>query len=242
MSRGDGCRGRGRARGLRHAARRPTTGWSAPTPATTSTSGSRPGACGCPARPGPAPARRRLRHRRVHRGAAGGGSAGARSSPSTPPAQMLARGPGQALAGHGPLRPHPGRGPGRGRGARPVRRHPRRLPDAQPRRPRRPAAAACATCCAPAAARGARVLGPRLAAGPGHVERGVLERDHPARPGRHRRRDPLPPPAPQRARLRRGRRVPRAGCARPGFTDVHSETMPGWQRDIVHTFLATRPA
>jgi ubiquinone/menaquinone biosynthesis C-methylase UbiE len=27
-----------------------------------------------------------------------------------------------------------------------------------------------------------------------------------------------------------------------GFTGVHSETMTGWQRDIVHTFLATRPA
>lgn len=26
-----------------------------------------------------------------------------------------------------------------------------------------------------------------------------------------------------------------------GFTDVYSETMPGWQRDVVHTFLATRP-
>ena len=27
-----------------------------------------------------------------------------------------------------------------------------------------------------------------------------------------------------------------------GFTAVHSETMTGWQRDVVHTFLATRPA
>jgi ubiquinone/menaquinone biosynthesis C-methylase UbiE len=27
-----------------------------------------------------------------------------------------------------------------------------------------------------------------------------------------------------------------------GFTAVHSETMDGWQRDVVHTFLATRPA
>jgi ubiquinone/menaquinone biosynthesis C-methylase UbiE len=27
-----------------------------------------------------------------------------------------------------------------------------------------------------------------------------------------------------------------------GFTAVHSETMNGWQRDVVHTFLATRPA
>jgi ubiquinone/menaquinone biosynthesis C-methylase UbiE len=26
-----------------------------------------------------------------------------------------------------------------------------------------------------------------------------------------------------------------------GFTAVHSETMPGWQRDIVHTFLADAP-
>jgi ubiquinone/menaquinone biosynthesis C-methylase UbiE len=26
-----------------------------------------------------------------------------------------------------------------------------------------------------------------------------------------------------------------------GFTGVHSETMTGWQRNVVHTFLATRP-
>jgi ubiquinone/menaquinone biosynthesis C-methylase UbiE len=26
-----------------------------------------------------------------------------------------------------------------------------------------------------------------------------------------------------------------------GFTGVHNETMTGWQRDVVHTFLATRP-
>lgn len=26
-----------------------------------------------------------------------------------------------------------------------------------------------------------------------------------------------------------------------GFTAVHSETMPGWQRDVVHTFLAEAP-
>jgi ubiquinone/menaquinone biosynthesis C-methylase UbiE len=29
--------------------------------------------------------------------------------------------------------------------------------------------------------------------------------------------------------------------AAAGFTGVHSETMPGWQRDIVHTFLGTAP-
>jgi hypothetical protein len=27
-----------------------------------------------------------------------------------------------------------------------------------------------------------------------------------------------------------------------GFTGVHSETVPGWQRGIVHTFLASRPS
>ncbi|MCX6480621.1 MAG: ubiquinone biosynthesis methyltransferase UbiE, partial [Mycobacterium sp.] len=26
-----------------------------------------------------------------------------------------------------------------------------------------------------------------------------------------------------------------------GFTGVHSETMPGWQRNIVHTFLGSAP-
>ena len=30
--------------------------------------------------------------------------------------------------------------------------------------------------------------------------------------------------------------------AAAGFTGVHSETMPGWQRDIVHTFLAGAPS
>ena len=28
---------------------------------------------------------------------------------------------------------------------------------------------------------------------------------------------------------------------RNGFTDVRSQTMPGWQRDIVHTFARTAP-
>lgn len=28
---------------------------------------------------------------------------------------------------------------------------------------------------------------------------------------------------------------------RNGFTDVRSQTVPGWQRDIVHTFTATAP-
>jgi hypothetical protein len=27
-----------------------------------------------------------------------------------------------------------------------------------------------------------------------------------------------------------------------GFAGVHSETMPGWQRNIVHTFLAGAPS
>jgi ubiquinone/menaquinone biosynthesis C-methylase UbiE len=27
-----------------------------------------------------------------------------------------------------------------------------------------------------------------------------------------------------------------------GFTNVHSATMPGWQRNVVHTFLADAPA
>ncbi|KUI28745.1 ubiquinone biosynthesis methyltransferase UbiE [Mycobacterium sp. IS-1742] len=30
--------------------------------------------------------------------------------------------------------------------------------------------------------------------------------------------------------------------ARNGFTDVRSETMPGWQRNVVHTFTAKAPA
>ena len=34
----------------------------------------------------------------------------------------------------------------------------------------------------------------------------------------------------------------RTGCAANGFTDVRSETMPGWQRNIVHTFLGRSPA
>jgi len=33
----------------------------------------------------------------------------------------------------------------------------------------------------------------------------------------------------------------RARLARAGFTAVHSETMPGWEANIVHTFLADAP-
>ena len=33
----------------------------------------------------------------------------------------------------------------------------------------------------------------------------------------------------------------RRRLADAGFVGVHSETMPGWQRDIVHTFLASAP-
>ncbi len=38
-----------------------------------------------------------------------------------------------------------------------------------------------------------------------------------------------------------GASVFRARLQRNGFTDVRSETMPGWQRDIVHTFTARAP-
>lgn len=39
-----------------------------------------------------------------------------------------------------------------------------------------------------------------------------------------------------------GARRFRGRLRQTGFTGVHSETMTGWQRDVVHTFLATRPA
>lgn len=34
----------------------------------------------------------------------------------------------------------------------------------------------------------------------------------------------------------------RARLADAGFTAVHSETMPGWEAGIVHTFLADAPS
>ena len=33
----------------------------------------------------------------------------------------------------------------------------------------------------------------------------------------------------------------RRRLAEAGFTGVHSETTTGWQRDVVHTFLASAP-
>jgi ubiquinone/menaquinone biosynthesis C-methylase UbiE len=38
-----------------------------------------------------------------------------------------------------------------------------------------------------------------------------------------------------------GASATRERLRRNGFTDVRSQTMPGWQRDIVHTFTATAP-
>ncbi len=63
---------------------------------------------------------------------------------------------------------------------------------------------------------------------------------HPGRPAAHRRRRPVPISAAKCQRLRRRYRF-RDRLRDNGFTAVHSETMPGWQRNIVHTFLADAP-
>ena len=62
---------------------------------------------------------------------------------------------------------------------RPLRRHPRRLPAAQPRRAQRRAARVPRAAQARRAAGGARVLGGRLGAQQGDLDRRLLERDHP---------------------------------------------------------------
>ena len=114
---------------------RPTTGSSAPTPATTSTCGSRRSACSCPTAAWPAAARHRLRHRSVHRGPAACGSRTPRSSPSTPrracwPRRRPSTWPATVTFVHSRVEDLARR---RCRG--PVRRHPRRVPGAQPHRP-----------------------------------------------------------------------------------------------------------
>ena len=63
---------------------------------------------------------------------------------------------------------------------------------------------------------------------------------HPGRPAVQRRGHPLPASATQRNAFD-GASAIRERLRRNGFTDVRSQTMPGWQRDIVHTFTATAP-
>ena len=62
----------------------------------------------------------------------------------------------------------------------------------------------------------------------------------PSRPAAQRRCGPVQVPAPKRQRIRR-RSFFRDRLRAAGFTNVHSHTMPGWQRNIVHTFLAETP-
>ena len=56
----------------------------------------------------------------------------------------------------------------------------------------------------------------------------------------HARRHALPAPVAQCAPFDGADRF-RDRLRDNGFTAVHSETMPGWQRNIVHTFLADAP-
>ena len=93
--------------------------------------GSRPPHAACQRRQGTSPARRGLRHRRVHRGAAFGRPAG-RDRRRRRVVGHAGRGRSQALAGICPVRAQPHRGPRRRGCRRTVRRHLCRLPAAQP--------------------------------------------------------------------------------------------------------------
>ena len=98
------------------------------------------------------------------------------------------RGAGQALADVGAVRAQPHRGPRRERRRGAVRRHPRRLPDAQSRRSRRPVTE-FRRCCAPGATLAVHEYSVRDSPSrDGHVERGVLGHHHPVGPAAHRRR------------------------------------------------------
>ena len=100
---------------------------------------------------------------------------------------------------------------------------------------------ACTTCSGPAAPWPCTSTRSGTRAGPGPCGTGGLERDHPR--GRAatgdaslyrylwRSVDEFDGAARFRRRLREA-----------GFTGVHSETMTGWQRGVVHTFLASRPS
>ena len=90
--------------------------------------------------------------------------------------------------------------------------------------------------------RGPGVLGGRVAAGRVRLVAGLLERGHPAQLADLAADPALPLPVAQRAAVRLGRRPSSIGCTAPGFVDVEVRTVPGWQRGILHTFRARKPA
>jgi hypothetical protein len=156
-------------------------------------------------------------------------------------AGMLAVAAQKPWASEGPLRLRRRHGPRRQRPPRPLRRHPHGLRHPQharrrpvPRPPVRP----------PAPRRHhllPRVLGPRLAQEPPHLERRRPRHHHPRRPPHLPRLRHLPLPPRQRERLRRRRRL--RGPPRPRrLHRAAPQTMDGWQAGIVHSFIARRPA
>ena len=217
-------------------ARPPTTAWSAPTPDTTATCGCRRSACGLPdARQGPAPARRRLRHRRVHRRTAVRRPA-RRDRRRRRVGGHAGRGRRQALARDGAVRAQPHRGPRRrgvdgpfdGIFAAYLLRN-LADPDAQLRTFRR--------CCGPGATLAVHeysVRDSRLATAMWNAVCATII--IPLGRLRSRRRQPLPIPAAQRQRLRRcgGVPEPAAGqrlhrCAqrdRAGLAAQHRAHLP----------------
>ena len=136
-------------------------------------------------RPRTAPARRRLRHRRIHRRAAGRGAARPRSWRSTRQTGMLAEAaakpwPSSVQFVHSRIEDLADAGvdgPFDGILAAYLMRN-LTDPDAQLQHVPRAAAARRHTC-------RARILGARLAAGHGGVERGVRDDHHPERPAAH---------------------------------------------------------
>ena len=151
------------------------------------------------------------------------------------------RGRRQALAVDRAVRAQPHRGHRRSRRRRAVRRDPRRVPAAQPRRPRRPVAhvpdtaaagrrrwpctsTRCATpawprrCGTPCARRSSSRWAGCAAATPGCTATcGAASTTSTVR------------------------RPSETGCRPTASPSVRSETVPGWQRNIVHTFLGEAP-
>ena len=166
-------------------------------------------------RPRAAPARPRLRHGRVH-GRAARGRPGGRDHRRRRVGRDAERRAGQDVAEVRDLRARQRDEPRGSGGDRLVRRHPRRLPAAQPARAGHRAALVPQLPQAGRAARRARLLGARLRAQQADLDPRLLDDHHPDGPPAHRLQRALPVSVAQRAAVRRGRSGWRSGCATQG--------------------------
>ena len=128
-------------------------------------------------------------------------------------------------------------------GDRLVRRHPRRLPAAQPARAGHRAALVPQLPQAGRAARRARLLGARLRAQQADLDPRLLDDHHPDGPAAHRLQRALPVPVAQRAAVRRGRSGWRSGCATPGSSTcaVPDGAVAGSRTSCTRSSAGARP-